>query len=72
MMEDLPAFVRFTGARCTYNDDGEREFTPREAIWINPRMIAGFYEHTILINGQKIRVMESIDQIQRELRSWRW
>ena len=65
-------FIKFTGAKATYNDEGERKFEPREPIWINPQMICGFYENTILINGQQIRVMESIDQILRELRSWRW
>lgn len=70
-MEDA-RFIKFTGAKCTHTDEGEREFEPREAIWINPQMICAFYEHTILINGQKVLVMESIDQILRELRSWRW
>ena len=60
-MEDA-RFIKFTGAKATYNDEGERKFEPREAIWINPQKICGFYEHTILVNGQQIRVMESIDQ----------
>ena len=70
-MEDA-RFIKLTRATCTYNDDGERVFTPRDAIWINPAMIGAIYEHTILINGQTVRVMESLDQILRALRSWRW
>lgn len=56
-------FIKFTGAKCTYEDNGDRTLTPWSPIWINVEKICGFYDHTILVNGQKIRVMETEDQI---------
>lgn len=60
--------VRFTGAAVTQRDDGTREYTPREDIYINPELVAGVYSHTIMIPGNKIRVMEDLTEIRRRLR----
>lgn len=42
---------------------GQIEYTDRGPIWINAALVAGFYDHTILIEGNKIRVMETTDEI---------
>ena len=55
-------FVEFRGAI----KDGD-DYTDRGSIWINPALVAGFYDHTILIEGNKIRVMETADGIMERL-----
>ena len=55
-------FVEFRGAI----KDGD-DYTDRGSIWINPALVAGFYDHTILIEGNKIRVMETADGIRERL-----
>lgn len=55
---DTIIFVEFRGAA----KDGDL-YTDRGPIWINPALVAGFYDHTILIEGNKIRVMETTDEI---------
>ena len=59
--------VEFRGARVEMNDEGEKEYEDRGPIWINAHAVAGFYEHTLLVNGHKIRVMEEIPEIQQKL-----
>ena len=46
---------------------GQIDYTDRGSIWINPALVAGFYDHTILIEGNKIRVMETADGIRERL-----
>ncbi len=55
--------VKFMGAAMTEDEHGERDYVERGPIWINPEMVAGVYDHTILISGHKIRVMESSPEI---------
>jgi hypothetical protein len=62
-------FLKFTGASCKVadtNHDGLIQYVASGEIYINPDHICGFYDHTILILGNKIRVMETTEQI-REL-----
>ena len=59
--------IEFRGAKVEMNDEGEKEYEDRGPIWINPNVLAGYYEHTLLVNGHKIRVMEEIPEIQRKL-----
>lgn len=62
-------YLRFTGASCKAADadhDGLIQYVPRGDIYINPDLILGFYDNTILVAGNKVRVMETTEQI-REL-----
>ena len=57
-------FVEFQGATGSTDDDGVLVgYVPRDKITINVARISGFYDHTILIDGRKIRVMESYNKI---------
>ena len=57
-------FVEFQGAIGSTDDDGVlREYVPRDKISVNVMRISGYYDHTILIEGRKIRVMETYAQI---------
>ena len=58
----VPVFIELEGALCEKEDD-RLVYTPRGEIAINPARIAGYYDHTIMIDGYKIRVMESYAQI---------
>ena len=58
--------VRFSGARETWTD-GKQEFVERGPILINPNLVAGAYDNTILIAGNQIRVMEKLDEIEKKL-----
>jgi len=60
--QKVPVFIELEGALCEKEDD-RLVYTPRGAIAINPERIAGYYDHTIMIDGYKIRVMESYAQI---------
>lgn len=46
--------ILFKGA----TKDGD-DFTERGPVWINPARICAIYDHTILVDGYKIRVMET-------------
>lgn len=60
-------FVEFTGANMRETDEG-REYTERGPIGINPAMVSGYYDHTILLgSNHKVRVMESIEEIRLRL-----
>ena len=62
-------FVEFEGALAQVNEDtGKLEFVPRGAIHINVNQIGGFYDHTLLIFGNKIRVMETAAQIYMKIK----
>lgn len=56
--------VEFTGAEILFDDDGRKvDWTPREKICVNIARVDGYYDHTILVDGRKIRVMETYAQI---------
>lgn len=59
--------VKFEGATMTLDDDGNRVYSPRGPIWINPAMVAGVYDHTILVGVHKVRVMEELPVIVARL-----
>lgn len=60
--------IKFMGATMTEKDNGEREYQQRGPVWINPDMVAGVYDHTILISGNRIRVMQNLNEILAKLR----
>lgn len=63
-------FVEFMGAACDVDDAGNMiDFVPRGNIVINLSAITGYYDHTILIDSRKIRVMESCDQISQKIKA---
>ena len=59
--------IKFTGALAHDNASG-REYTPRGVIWIRKDAIIAYYDHTILLQGHKIRVMETLEEIQKRVR----
>ena len=57
-------FVEFEGAAVRVDEEtGKLEFMPRGPIVINVRRIGAYYDHTIILFGNKIRVMETAAQI---------
>ena len=63
-----PVFVEFQGATCDVDFEGHMmDFVPRGAIVLNLNHICGYYDHTILIAGRKIRVMETCNQISLKI-----
>lgn len=59
-------FVKFTGAYASM-DETEKKYIPRGGISIRADAIIGFYDHTILTTNQKIRVVETYEEIKRKL-----
>ena len=59
-------FVKFTGAYASM-DETEKKYIPRGGISIRVDAIIGFYDHTILTANQKIRVVETYEEIKRKL-----
>lgn len=69
MPEKKARFVEFEGAIAKVDEEtGKIEFLPRGPISINMDKIGGYYDHTILIFGNKIRVMETFAQIHVKLK----
>ena len=73
LLYDPPAqtimFVSFMGAATDIDDDGRiTEYIPRGEVVINVAQICAIYEHTVIVMGHKIRVMESVDEIVRMMR----
>ena len=62
------AFIKFRGATMTIDDDGRVDYTPRDDVVINAAQICAFYDHTIIVMGHKIRVMETFEDIKARLR----
>ena len=60
--------VSFMGAITDIDDDGRIiDYVPRGKVMINPERVSAAYDHTILTDGDKIRVMETMEEIQRKL-----
>lgn len=58
----------FMGATTEIDDDGRIiDYIPRGEIVINVAQICAFYDHTIMVCGHKIRVMETLEEIRRKL-----
>ena len=65
---DRVIFVPFQGATMDFDDEGHLlDLVPRSTIMINVREIEGFYDQTILINGRKLRVMETLTEIRNKV-----
>ena len=61
-------FVTFMGANMDVDDyDGKVDYAPRGEITINVAQIAAFYDHTIITQGHKIRVMELAQEIRKKI-----
>lgn len=58
--------IEFQGA----SRDDLGQYSERGAIWINPARVSAIYDHTILLDGHKIRVMETEPDIINKL-TWR-
>jgi hypothetical protein len=57
-------FIEFEGATGTIDEEtNQLTFFPRGPIWIQLDNIGAYYDHTILLFGNKIRVMETAAQI---------
>lgn len=54
--------IRFQGA--TQAGD---EYTERGPIWVNPERICAIYDHTILVDGYKIRIMETAREAVKKI-----
>jgi hypothetical protein len=62
-------FLVLQGANTTMDDDGlVVGHTPRGQVVINIRHIMAFYDNTIIVDGHKIRVMETADEIRKLMR----
>ena len=59
--------IKFHGALSKTDDAGKRVYTYRGPVWINQDKVVGFYEHTILTDGNQIRVMETLPEIAAKL-----
>ncbi len=55
--------VKLMGAAVRQMDDGDWEYTEREPIWINPARVDMVYDHTVVVGGSKVRVMDRTDEI---------
>jgi len=65
---ELAKFVSFMGAATDIDDDGKiTEYVPRGEVVINIAQIGAVYDHTIVIMGHKIRVMENLADIKARL-----
>lgn len=59
-------FVKFNGASC--RADGEKKvYEPIAPIYINEDAVVAFYDHTIMTQNNKLRVMEDLEDIWRKL-----
>ena len=57
-------FLRFEGANYTHDDAGNKIWSPTGGdIFVNPETVMAFYDHTLLVQGFKIHVIDSIDEL---------
>lgn len=54
--------IKFQGAM---KDEGG--FVERGPVWINPARICAIYDHTILVDGYKIRIMETEEEAIKKI-----
>lgn len=59
--------VRLTGAHMETEDNGRVTYSPWDDIVVNVEQIGAVYDHTIVIMGHKIRVMESLEEIMKRI-----
>lgn len=60
--------AEFLGASFTVEDDGTKVFHEISPVTVNVDLISGYYDHTIMTGGLKVRVMEDYDTIRRKIR----
>ena len=61
-------FVEFRGAAADVDEmTGKLDYTERGKVTVNLDNVGGYYDHTILLMGHKIRVMETYDEIRKEV-----
>lgn len=59
-----PVFVEFHGAMAEMDEETNTlRFTPRGPIWIQASNIGAYYDNTVILFGNKVRVMETAAQI---------
>lgn len=58
--------IEFQGAAYDMIEE-EKIYRPIGAVSINPATVCAFYDHVILIHGNKIRVMETYEEIKTKL-----
>ena len=61
---DTMRLVQFHGASCD-DSTGERVYTDRGPVWVNPEYVTCAYDHTVMLPDSKIRVMESGEEIKQ-------
>ena len=59
-----PVFVEFRGALPSIDEETNKlVFTERGPIWIQVDNIDAYYDNTVILFGNKVRVMETAAQI---------
>lgn len=49
---------------ATYDDSsGEREYKELGKVWVNPDNVDFVYDHTVVVQERKLRVMETGEEI---------
>ena len=61
-------YIEFDGATLDTDEvSGERIYAPRGKFCVNADNIGGFYDHTLLLLGHKIRVMQGYEEIRKKI-----
>lgn len=60
-------FIKFMGAHMETEDNGQVNYSPWDNVVVNVAQIGAVYDHTIVIMGHKIRVMESLEEIMERI-----
>ena len=60
-------WIELEGANTALDDSGAMVYTPRGKMIIQTENIGGYYDHTILMMGNKIRVMDTAEEITRKI-----
>ena len=55
--------VTFRGAKVSYNDNEEKEFTERGKITVRKDAVLAYYDHAIQMDRHTIYVMETMEEI---------
>ena len=59
--------IEFEGAAVEMEDDGSKIYHPRGRISIRANMIQMYYDHTVVVYGNRIRVMETYEEIKEKM-----
>ena len=58
--------IEFRGAQM-HEEDGKREYVSVGPVAVNVDQIVAYYDHTILSANNKIRIMETYEEIKAKL-----